>query len=170
LREEGQHPSFLLAYTLITKSHIEELIAERIENTDMFLVDLRITEGNKITVIMDADSGLSIDQCVAVSRQIEHNLDREQEDFELSVLSPGLSNPLLVKRQYMKNIGRSLRVHLNTDATVEGKLIFADEKEIHLEYETIQQLEGKKKKTKVVEVQKIDYTNIREAKVMISFK
>lgn len=136
----------------------------------MFVVSLKVSESNLIQVIVDADSGLSIDQCVRVSRSIESQINRDEEDFELQVTSPGLSNPLVVTRQYIKNVGRDLKVTMNSGEVHEGKLIKANEEGVELEYSYKQRIEGRKKKEVITEQLPLSYEDIKEAKVMISFK
>ena len=119
---------------MIAKSNIRKFIEEGIEGTDVFIVELNVSEQNRIHVVADSDSGLSIDKCVAVSRSIEGRLDREVEDFELQVTSPGLTNPLKVTRQYKKNVGRGLKVKTLEDKSLEGKLVEATDEGIVLEH------------------------------------
>lgn len=155
---------------MISKDRVKELVEERIEGTDIFIVELNVYEGNKIKVLLDADSGLAIQSCVSVSRNIEHNLDREEEDFELSVSSPGLDNPLKVVRQYKKNVGRSLKVKTLDETKFEGVLETADEEKIIILERRKERIEGRKKKEWIEERHEIMYDNIKEAKVVISFK
>lgn len=155
---------------MITTSYISGIIEETLEGTDMFVVSLKVSESNLIQVIVDADSGLSIDQCVRVSRSIESQINRDEEDFELQVTSPGLSNPLVVTRQYIKNVGRDLKVTMNAGEVHEGKLIQASEEGVVLEYSYKQRIEGRKKKEVITEQLPLSYEDIKEAKVMISFK
>ncbi len=155
---------------MITTSYISGIIDETLEGTDMFVVSLKVSESNLIQVIVDADSGLSIDQCVRVSRSIESQINRDEEDFELQVTSPGLSNPLVVTRQYIKNVGRDLKVTMNSGEVHEGNLIKADEEGVVLEYSYKQRIEGRKKKEVIAEQLPLSYEDIKEAKVMISFK
>jgi len=98
---------------MIERKKIEELIDERLAGTDRFLVELKISESNNIQVFIDGDTQVSIDDCVQVSRQIESNLDREIEDFELHVSSAGLDLPLRKKRQYHKYINKMLKIKTN---------------------------------------------------------
>src|SRR5690554_3690461 len=93
------------------KEKIVQLVNEKLAE-GMFLVDIQVSASNAIRVFIDSYDGIDIDHCVAISRHIEHNLDREEEDFELQVSSPGLSEPLKVKEQYIKNIGREMEVDL----------------------------------------------------------
>lgn len=97
---------------MIDRKKIEGLIDEKLSGTDRFLVELKISEANNIQVFIDSDSQVSISDCVQVSRQIESNLDREEEDFELHVSSAGLDTPLRTLRQYKKHIGQMLRLKM----------------------------------------------------------
>ena len=84
---------------MINKELIANLVAEAIQDTDLFLVEVKVKPSNVIEVYVDADSAVNIDQCVAISRAIECKMDRDAEDFELSVLSWGLSGALKLDRQ-----------------------------------------------------------------------
>ena len=81
-------------------AHLLEKALE--ENKSLFLIDLTITEDNQIRVIIDGDHGVTVDDCIAISRAIEHNLDREEVDFSLEVMSAGVSEPLSLPRQFKK--------------------------------------------------------------------
>ena len=83
---------------------IIKLVDEAIlENQQLFLIDLIISSDNKITVVVDGDNGVPLKECIRISRHIEHNLDRETTDFSLEVTSPGATEPLVNKRQYIRN-------------------------------------------------------------------
>lgn len=155
---------------MIQESTIRTLIDETIEGTEIFLVDLKISAGNKISVQVDAIGGLPITDCIKVSRGIEHNLDREVEDFSLDVSSPGLDKPLKVFRQYEKNIGRSIKITMIDEGVFDAKIISVDEPKIELETEEVitksDALEHVKKGDKVV----LSQADIKEAKINISFK
>lgn len=95
---------------MIEKKKIEALIEEALSETDRFLVELNINEANHIEVFIDSDTRVGIDHCVELSRHIESNLDREEQDFFLNVSSAGLDLPLRKKRQYLKHIGQLLKI------------------------------------------------------------
>lgn len=146
---------------------------ERINELDrkLFIVDIKISSRNTITVELDKEEGyVSIDDCVRVSRNIEHNLDRDKEDFELSVTSAGLDKPFVVKKQYIKNIGQLIKVKLNNGKKVEGKLKAVEDDFFIVETERKERVEGKKKKIKIIEDQKLMFDQAKETKVVISFK
>ena len=95
---------------MINRQKIEDLIDEQLQGTDQFLVELNINEANNIEVFLDSDTQLTITDCVKVSRQIESNLDREEDDFELHVSSAGLDLPLRKKRQFKKHINKLMKI------------------------------------------------------------
>ncbi len=152
------------------RGKVTELLKRALDNNkSLFLIDFSISKSNQIHIIIDGDHGVTVKDCIAVSREIEHNLDREETDFSLEVASAGLSEPLVSERQYKKNMGRKLMVKTQKGETFEGKLILADTKEIKLEWKAREpKLVGKGKITVQKEVV-LDYKDIIEAKVKITF-
>jgi len=146
---------------MITTEQIEKLVAEKLENKDVFLVDIRIRHGNRISVFLDSDTGVNIKTCAELSRYIEFNLDRESEDFELEVSSAGLDQPLKLLRQYVKNIGRELKV-----TTLDDKSFVAELKGVEGDSVILLIPENKKLKTPAKEL-KLPLGEIREAKIVI---
>ncbi|NND63640.1 MAG: ribosome assembly cofactor RimP [Flavobacteriaceae bacterium] len=138
------------------------------ENTSLFLIDLSISEGNHIKVIIDGDEGVKVEDCIAVSRAIEHNLDREEVDFSLEVLSAGVSEPLQELRQYKKNVGRKLKVKTASE-TLEGELIAVNDDGVTLTWKTREPKPVGKGKVTVQKEAVVPYETIVEAKVMITF-
>lgn len=158
---------------MISKERVQELINERIQEHDsnLFVVSLTISDGNVISVELDKHVGnVSVTDCIKVSRNIEHNLDREEEDFELNVSSAGLDNGFRVLAQYVKNIGRTVHVKLNTGKSTEGELVSATEDEITVRTTRQEKPEGKKKKETITEDQVIPMRDVKETKIVISFK
>jgi len=155
---------------MIKPDFIKKIVLGKIEGTDLFLVDIKVSTSNKIDVYIDGINGIQIKQCVAINREIEGVLDREQEDFELQVSSPGIDTPFVVMEQYHKNIGRHLKIQLNDNTELEGKLLSVGEDEIQLEEAKKVKIEGKKKKQLIIENKNISLNNIHSAKVVISFK
>ncbi len=154
---------------MITENQIRALIGEKIKDTDYYILDLQIKPGNNIVVELEGMGPVSISDCVDISRQIEHNLDREAEDFSLQVSSPGLDKPLRDYRQYIKNIGRSLKVKIEDGKELEGKLAAADEEKITLQTSRKERVEGKKKKIVIEEDHVLTYPEIKQAKIKINF-
>ena len=153
---------------MIKESTITALINEQIEGSDKFVVAIKVHPGNKITVAVDALSGIPVSEVVELSRFIENNLDREEEDFELEVSTPGLTEAFKVPEQYQKNIGREVKVKLS-HGSVEGTLLEANAEKIVVQTKTKERLEGKKKKVEVINDQEIELDQIIETKVVISF-
>ena len=154
---------------MIGKEKIESLIAEKLNEGNYFVVSLDISTTNKIKLVVDSMDGITIEECVAFSRQIEHNLDREEEDFELEVTSPGLTTPLLVKQQYLKNVGRELKIQLSEGVQIKGLLQQVNEADIELLVEKRVKVDGKKKKQLVKEEHKIRFADIQSALIVIKF-
>ena len=147
---------------------IEDLVGQILsESEDVFLVSVRIKPTNNIKVFLDADTGLSIDKCVKVNRQmyrtIEENAWYPDGNFSLEVSSAGVEEPLKMLRQYKKNIGRNVELILNDDSVLEGKLLEANENLVQLEF-----IEGKNKKAVTV-VKDIPFDQIKQTTVLIAF-
>ena len=138
------------------------------EKSHLFLIDLSISESNQIKVVIDGDPSVSVQDCIDVSRAIEHNLDRDAEDFSLEVLSAGVSEPLTMVRQYQKNVGRKLKVKTEQQ-TVEGQLTAATDQDVTLQWKTREPKPVGKGKVTVQKEAVIPYNDIVEAKVMITF-
>lgn len=154
---------------MITEEQVKALIKDKLEEKDCFVVELDVRPGNNILLEIDSLKGFSIQDCVDFSRAVEHNLDREVEDFELHVSSPGLDKPFRVIQQYQKNIGREVKVVPKEGEKVKGILKAVEEKGIEVEYSYKERIEGKKKKQTITESKKIDFENIKETTLIISF-
>ncbi len=139
------------------------------ENSALYLIELKFLPENKIYVEVDGDDGVSLKECIRINREIEHNLDREEEDFSLEVTTPDIANPLKVKRQYKKNINRTLEVTLKDNKKVEGLLKNVNEDQIELEWKAREPKPIGKGKVTVVKNETIQFSNILEAKVKIIF-
>lgn len=147
---------------LMEYAKIERAALEAAEANDAFLVDLEVKPNNVIVAYVDADQGLSIDQIKMINRQMEAALDRDEEDFNLTVSSPDLNKPLKIWRQYKKNLGRDLKVKFS-DRQAEGELVEVSEDFIVLN------VPQKKKNDPPVALQ-IQFSELTEAKVAIRFK
>ena len=117
---------------MIEKIKILELVNDALNGSDKFLVNLKITPDNRIYIDIDGDQGVTIDDCIELSRAIEGQLDRDVEDFALDVSSAGADQPLKLTRQYVKNIGRDVEVVMIDGEKLEGELIAADDSTITL--------------------------------------
>jgi len=107
---------------VITNEAIIELVEHYIQGTDIFLVEVAVKPGNVIRIHVDRPDGISIDECVRISRHLNEMLDRDVEDFSLEVSSPGLGTPFKVKKQYDKNTGRKIDVLLSDGTRITGEL------------------------------------------------
>lgn len=153
---------------MIDKALIAKLVNEKLTE-DQFLVEVTVSSSNVIHIMVDSDTGISINQIVEISRYVEEKLDRETEDFELSVFSAGLSEPFSLLRQYKKNIGTEIEVLLINGHKMNGLLKNADDRGIDLEVTTKEKAEGSKKKELVTRVHSIGYSEIKEAKQVLKF-
>ncbi len=151
------------------KTAVEDLLNTALdERKDLFLINLTINEANHIKIIIDGDHGVLVEDCMFVSRAIEHNLDREAQDFSLEVMSSGATSPLVNKRQYKKNLDRTLEVK-TTSENFEGVLTEVSESSIVLEWKAREPKPVGKGKVTVKKQANIVYEKIVEAKVMIKF-
>lgn len=163
-------PLFILIFKhKMNESKIRDLVDEALaENESLYLIDLVISSNNKIQVTVDGDNGVNLSECVRVSRNVEHNLDRDEEDFSLEVTTPDISHPLKIKRQYKKNINRILKVKTELE-NFEGTLTSVNEEEIGLKWKAREPKPIGKGKVTVEKKVTIPYKDIKEAKVKIVF-
>lgn len=153
----------------MNQERVKELLQEALqENESLYVIDLQFLADNKIKVIVDGDSGVPLSECIRISRNIEHNLDREEEDFSLEVTTPDIARPLTVKRQYKKNINRILEVKTATEE-FEGTLTEVTEDTITLHWKTREPKPIGKGKHTVEKTKILAYQDIKEAKVKIIF-
>ncbi len=137
------------------------------KDEDVFLVNVKIHPGNDIKVFVDADNGITIEKCIRINRalykQIEEDSLFPNGDFALEVSSPGVDEPLKLKRQYQKNIGRTVEVLLNDETKKQGKL-----RSISDDYVSIEETEGKGKKI-AMKTTSILFIQIKHTKVLVTF-
>ncbi|PKA97570.1 ribosome maturation factor RimP [Flavobacteriaceae bacterium MAR_2009_75] len=151
------------------KEQVTALLEDALaEDESLFLIDFSIGSDNSIKVVIDGNHGVTLQDCMKISRAIEHNLDREEQDFSLEVTSAGAASPMTSPRQYVKNIGRKLKVRTETDV-FEGNLIEATEEKIVLEWKTREPKPIGKGKVTVQKKEEISFSDIKEAKVIVTF-
>ncbi|MDR1055180.1 MAG: ribosome assembly cofactor RimP [Prevotellaceae bacterium] len=155
---------------MIDQQLIKNIVENGIKGSDKFIVDIKITPGNTIEVALDSDTGISIDDCVAVSRYIEASLNRDEEDFELTVYSAGLSEPLKLLRQYRKHLGKEVEVLLKSSNKIKGVLSAVNEEAIEVNYQVKELIEGKKRKQSVNKTDRFKFDEIKTTKLVINFK
>ncbi|QTE21664.1 ribosome assembly cofactor RimP [Polaribacter cellanae] len=149
----------------IVKDLVDEALAL---NKSLFLIDVSISENNKIQVLVDGDHGVPLSECIRISRNINDNLDREEEDYSLEVSTPDISHALTDKRQYKKNINRILKIK-TAEEELEGTLTEADEDKIILRWKAREPKPVGKGKVTVEKTATVEYKDIKEAKVKIVF-
>lgn len=154
---------------MIDKKSLNDFIEERLEGSDLFLVDLRVTPANEITVEIDSDGSIDIDRCVELTREIHDAFPTDEEDYELEVGSAGLTSPLKVPRQYLKYIGEDVEVLTSDGRKLRGVLKSADGSGFTIEIEEKVKKEGAKRPV----IEKADvtfpYTGVKYTKYLLQF-
>ncbi len=150
---------------MIEKQKIQGLVEEFIKGTGLFLVTVKISNANRIIVLADKNEGITIDECAAIHRHIENGLDRDKEDFELQVSSPGLDIPFGVIEQYLKNEGKKVEVVDNEGSKYTGKLKNITRGGFELETE-------KKTKGRAIELKDMSFNfeQIKSTRVILTIK
>jgi len=151
------------------EKRVIELIEEKIsDRPELFLVEVKMLPNNKLIIHVDGDEGINIQDCAAISRHVGFHLEEEntiEKAYNLEVSSPGVGEPLRLKRQYDKNVGREVGIKLSNGEVKEGKLLSVTDQGILIEAK----VKDKGKKVQLVETS-INFSDITETKVLISFK
>jgi len=156
---------FALLLKMIEKQDIQEIVKEFIKGTELFLVAVKVSSSNRIIVLADKKEGITIDECASIHRHIENSLDRDKEDFELQVSSPGLDLPFGVIEQYYKNEGRKVEVIDNEGSKFAGKLKNITSGGFELEAEV--KIKGKAKELKDIS---FNFEQIKSTRVILTIK
>ena len=151
---------------MIAKQDIIKTLEPKIKEVNGFLVDVKVNTANVITVFFDRMEGVRVEHCLEISRYIEQQFDREEEDYELTVCSAGLENSFMVDQQYQKYIGKEVRVLLNNGRRKAGVIISYDESLI---LEVVKKKKGSRK-IYIWEQVSIPKSDIKETKLKINFK
>ncbi len=152
---------------MIDKTALEQVINEALEGTKMYLVTIKVSKDNVIDVALDSDEDITIDDCVAVNDAVLAAFDRDVEDYELTVGSYGITSPLLLPRQYQKNVGYEVEVLTADGRKLKGILAAADDEGFTLTMTVKRKLEGKKRPELVEEQERFNYSDIRQTKNII---
>ena len=147
-----------------------EVVENQLAGTDMFIVDCVCTPSNEITLTLDADTRVSIDACVAVSRAVDAEFDRDIEDYSLTVTSAGIGEPLVMLRQYLKIVGSPIEVLMTDGIKILATLDAADEQGITISYDEKVAVEGKKRKELQHTVRTLTFEQIKTAKEYLDYK
>lgn len=153
---------------MIDKTALEQVINEALEGSKLYLVTLKVSKDNIIDVALDSDEDITIDDCVAVNDAVHAAFDRDEEDYELTVGSYGITSPLLLPRQYQKNVGYEVEVLIADGRKLKGVLADADEEGFTLSMTVKRKLEGKKRPELVEEQERFNYNDIKYTKNIIN--
>jgi len=165
---EALLPSFYKVMNF--KERVKDLLEEALEQkSNLFLIDFTVTEDNKISIVIDGDTGVVLQDCMDLSRAIEHQLDQDELEYSIDVASAGVSTPLKFIRQYKKNVGRNLKVTTLDLEKIEAKLTEVDDQKITLEWQSREPKKIGKGKETVNNKKEIAFSDIKEAIVLISF-
>lgn len=152
------------------KKTVEDLLQNALEERqDLFLIDFTMSPDNAIKIVIDGDNGVLVEDCMFISRAIEHNIDRDEHDFSLEVLSSGAATPLVLPRQYSKHVGRNLEVKTLDSQNFEGELTNVSDEGVILKWKTREPKPVGKGKVTVTKEVNVAFNNIKEAKVKIKF-
>jgi ribosome maturation factor RimP len=154
---------------LITREQILRLAEAHLKDSPLFVTAVKIGSGNQISVFIDGDEGVRIDDCVALSRAIESQLDRDREDFSLDVSSHGATAPLVSPRQYRRHLGREIEVRLVDGGKAEGRLGSVDEAGVTIGWDEREPKPVGKGKTTVHKTRNIPFAGIAEARIKLKF-
>jgi ribosome maturation factor RimP len=151
------------------KEKVNTVLAEALlDKPSVFLIDLIITDAFKVIITLDGDNGVVLQDCIDVSRAIDNNIDREEQDFSLEVASVGVGSPLKFVRQYKKNIGRTLIVKTGSEI-IEAELVDANDDFVILSWKAREPKKLGKGKETVQKELKLPYADIKEAIVTVTF-
>lgn len=153
---------------MISETKVKELVEEKVKGSELFIVEVKVSGGNRISIALDRPTKLNVDDCAEVSRYVESQLNRDIEDFELTVSSPGLDLPLRVLKQYEKYTERNVRVITKEGKLLLGKMTAANEEGITLEL--FRESKKKNKEQTTIETVNLKYAEIKETKIEITFK
>lgn len=155
---------------MIEKQTVYDIVAEGLQGTDCFIVDIMVHPGNNIIVEIDNQDGIDIERCETLHRFIESKLDREIEDYELEVGSAGITSPFKVVAQYRKNIGNEVEVLTRDGRKLSGVLKECDGTSFVITITKKVKPEGSKRKIEVEEDIHLTYEEVKYTKYLIRFK
>jgi len=157
----------LLKIRMISTEEIQVVIDEKLKETNIFVVDLSISANNSITVMIDSNENVSINDCIKLSKDIESNFDREEEDYELMVTSYGLDRPYKVLAQYKKHLNDDVEVVTTDGVKLEGKLVEVNGNDFSITFTKKVKIEGKKRKQLIEEKLQLKYDDVKSTKTKI---
>jgi ribosome maturation factor RimP len=154
---------------MINESQVLEIIKDKLEADDVYVVELSVLPGNRISLTIDKFTGISIDYCAQISKLIDHSFDREVEDFELEVASAGIGHPFKVFKQYQKNLGKQVELLTTKGVKLKGTLETVEADGFAVSVETMVKPEGKKKKELQIVEHRFKFEEVKTVKDIITF-
>jgi ribosome maturation factor RimP len=153
---------------MIDKELVVQLVEKKIAETEMFIVDIEVKPDNVISIVLDSDTAININNCVDINRFVYSSLESQSEEFfEVRVYSAGLSEPLKLRRQYMKHIGEEVEVLRKSGEKQKGILRYVEDNYIEIEYAIKKKEPGVKKKKTVQINEKVEIESIKSTKLVI---
>ncbi|MDR1342252.1 MAG: ribosome assembly cofactor RimP [Prevotellaceae bacterium] len=154
---------------MISTSSIAQAVEKFIAGSSLFLVDVTVSPSNEVEVVVDKPEGLTVDECAGISRAIEAAFDRDKEDYELTVGSPGLGEPLKVLPQYQKALGKEVEILLKSGVKLTATLTGVTAETIAVEYAGMEHVEGKKRKQLVTHAQELERSEVKWVKQVVKW-
>ena len=152
------------------KKQVEKLVQKALdENPSLFLIDFHLGLNHSIKVVLDGDKGVSLQECIRVSRAVEHNLDRETQDFSIEVTSAGVGEPLLLPRQYINNVGRKIEVTDSEGSVYTGTLDSVSQAGFCLSWKQREPKPFGKGKVTVKKTKELTFDKVSNAKIIVQF-
>lgn len=155
---------------MIDCNKIISIAESALEGSQLFVVDCTCSPSNEVELLIDGDNGVTIDDCVAISRKVEEAFDRDAEDFSLTVASAGIGSELKHLRQFRKLIGKTVEVLLKNGTKILATLDAADEQSVTLSYDERVAVEGKKRKELVHTVKTFSFDEVKYTKEYLDYK
>jgi ribosome maturation factor RimP len=154
---------------MINVERINSLVDSYLKENGIFIVDVEVRKGNHIRIFIDSLDGVTIEECAKLSRIIESGLNREIEDFDLEVSSPGMDAPLKVYPQYIKNVGRNVEIIRTDGIKIKGKLTGTDKQGISVEVFDDKSNKANRDEKNTIRNEHIEFFNIKTTKLLINF-
>jgi len=155
---------------MILKESVIQIVEDFLVASEYYLVDVKVTPDNNISIEIDSFDGVSVDFCAELNRHVESKLDRDQEDFELEVGSAGLTEPFKVRQQYEKNVGNEVEVLGKDGRKQTGILAMVNDEGFDLTVTKLVKPEGAKRKIATEETISYQFSEIKSTKYILRFK
>ena len=148
---------------------IKDITNQAIKDKEIFLVDIKLSKSNVIEIFVDSLQGVNLQTCIEINKFMEEHLDREEEDYELTVASAGIGYPFKVEGQYIKCKNKDVEIIFTNNTKQIATLKDFSQESISVEWTEKQKLEGKKRKEDVLIEKTINKDEIKEIREYIKF-